>query len=102
MVEQREATGRSGDTEPLERRDMILYRGDWEELQELLAGTRIKPTTFIRMLVRRTIRRIQAAKAGVERPVEGIDERLVSDIERANTELPIAGGNPDELGSNLV
>lgn len=81
--------------EKLERRDMVLYVGDWDELGELLAPTRITRTEFIRLLLRRTIRRIQAAKAGMERPVEDIeDDKLIDNIERAagpNTELPAQG-----------
>lgn len=74
------------ETEKLERRDIMLYAGDWEELRLLLAATRVTPTAFVRALVRRTIRRIQAAKAGEERPVEDIDEQLITNVERGQSE----------------
>lgn len=74
------------ETEKLERRDIVLYKGDWEDLRILLASTRVTPTAFIRALVRRTIRRIEAAKAGAERPVEDIDEQLVTNVERGQSE----------------
>jgi len=74
------------ESEALERHDIVLYKGDWEDLRVLLASTRVTPTAFIRALVRRTIRRIEATKAGMERPVEeDIDDRLVNNIEHGDT-----------------
>jgi hypothetical protein len=70
---------RSG--EKLVRRDMVLYDGDWERLQLLLATTRVSPTEFIRRLVRKTILRIESARAGLEQPVEDIDVRTIDAIE---------------------
>lgn len=102
MVELKKARGRSGEREPLERKDAVLFKGDWATLQELLAGTRVKPTEFIRVLVRRTIRRIQATRAGMERPVEDIDERLITELERTNREQSTQGSQPGQSRTDLV
>lgn len=67
--------------EKLERKDVVLYDGDFDRLRELLAATHVTPTEFIRRLVRRTILRIEAARAGAERPVEDIDVRIVNSLE---------------------
>jgi hypothetical protein len=45
--------------EELEQKFILLYKGDWDILKEVLASTRITPTEFIRKLVRRTIIRIK-------------------------------------------
>jgi hypothetical protein len=42
--------------EPLEKRLILLFKGDWVALERLLAG-RMTPTEFIRRSVRRTIRK---------------------------------------------
>ena len=76
---------RKSSGEKLERKDLILYAGDWDRLGELLAPTRVTRTEFIRRLVRKTILRIEAARAGIERPVEDIDARsLDATIESAS------------------
>ena len=46
--------------EPLERRDIQLYKGDWLLLQEILAPAKVSPTEFIRKLVRTTILKVKA------------------------------------------
>lgn len=41
--------------EPLERRDVQLFKGDWEILGEIVRPLGLTPTEFIRKLVRKTI-----------------------------------------------
>jgi hypothetical protein len=49
--------------EPLEKKDVILFLGDWDRLATILAPRKVKPTVFIRRLVRRTIESIEARAA---------------------------------------
>jgi hypothetical protein len=42
--------------EPLEKKLILLFRGDWKALEELLAK-RMTPTEFIRRIVRKTIQK---------------------------------------------
>lgn len=79
-------------SERLIRRDMVLYEGDWERLQGLLGSTRVTPTEFIRRLVRKTILRIESARAGTERPVEDIDVRTIESIESGDQQPAIDSG----------
>lgn len=47
--------------EPLDPRGREIqpYRGDWERLEEILKPRKIKPGTFIREMIRRTIRQVE-------------------------------------------
>lgn len=65
---------------PLEKKDIILYEGDWDRLAEILGPTKIKPTVFIRELVRKTIARIEAKAAETHRPVTEIKDDDLGDI----------------------
>lgn len=46
--------------EPLEKKDVILFKGDWARLEEILRPRKIKPTVFIRKLVRQKLQEIEA------------------------------------------
>lgn len=56
--------------EPLERKKINLYQGDWERLSEILTTKRISPTFFIRRLVRRTLLSIEARAEAQAKPLE--------------------------------
>jgi hypothetical protein len=58
--------------EPLEKKDVILFLGDWERLATILAPRKVKPTVFIRRLVRRTIESIEARAALMAQPTPEI------------------------------
>lgn len=58
--------------EPLERRDVQLFKGDWETLREILPKG-LTPTEFIRRLVRRTI-----VRAKTKIPRSQIDDITIS------------------------
>ncbi len=60
--------GRRAD-EPLEKRDMILFKGDWDKLVAFLSPRKVKPTVFIRHLVRNKIREIEARTDLQSKPV---------------------------------
>ena len=69
--------------EPLEKKDVILFQGDWDRLREILASAKITPTQFIRALVRKKIREIEArvndiAKTGPEVSHDELDLDLDS------------------------
>lgn len=55
--------------EPLEKKDVSLFIGDWDRLAAVLAPRRISPTVFIRKLVRRTLTQIEAKAAFDAKPV---------------------------------
>jgi hypothetical protein len=57
--------------EELEKKLILLYKGDWIRLQEIL-GRRITPTEFIRRVVRRTINRAYEKRNQVARSTEDV------------------------------
>lgn len=54
--------------EPLEKKDIILFKGDWEALRNILAPRKVTPTVFIRALVRKKLREIEAKTNMVAKP----------------------------------
>jgi hypothetical protein len=40
-------------------REILPYRGEWERLAEILAPKKIRPSTFLREVIHRTIRRAE-------------------------------------------
>jgi hypothetical protein len=60
--------------EPLEKKDVILFAGDWDELAALLAPFKIKPTVFIRQLVRKKLAQIKSAAAEQARPTPELQD----------------------------
>jgi len=68
------------ESEPLEKKDIILFHGDWDRLAAILAPVRIKPTVFIRHLVRKKILEIEA-KAGLEaKPVAELTDDDLAEL----------------------
>lgn len=64
--------GRRAD-EPLEKKDIILFKGDWDELTAILAPRKVKPTVFIRALVRQKLNEIKARADIHSKPVAEVD-----------------------------
>jgi hypothetical protein len=62
---------------PLEKKDVILFLGDWDRLAAILAPRKVKPTVFIRRLVRRTIESIEARAALMAQPTPDIPDDLL-------------------------
>jgi len=58
--------------EELERKLILLYKGDWQLLQEILAG-RLTPTEFIRRAVRKTIERAHEKRRAVARNIPDVE-----------------------------
>lgn len=62
---------------PLEKRkNLLLYVGDWERLERILAPSKISPTKFIRELVHRSLNRIEARAQDSFKNVEINDDDL--------------------------
>lgn len=78
---------------PLEKKDIILYEGDWDKLATILAPRKVKPTYFIRELVHRTIARIEAQAQDTFKTVEISNDDLA-----AGLDLPLGEGEPVESG----
>ena len=79
--------------EPLEKRDVILFKGDWEELVSYLAPLKVRPTVFIRMLVRKKILEIRERANAQARPTPELSD---DDIEQFGlTESP-ESSEPEE------
>jgi len=68
-------------SEPLEKKDIILFRGDWDELAAILAPLKIKPTVYIRALVRKNLIRIRAAAAEKARPTPELSDADLRDLD---------------------
>lgn len=58
--------------EPLEKKKVTFYAGDWDELASILAPHKIKPTVFVRQLLRKKLAYIRAAAAEKARPLPEI------------------------------
>jgi hypothetical protein len=56
--------------EPIEKKKIGLFEGDFERLAEILAPKKVTPSVFIRHLVRRKLRQLEAALGEIARPVE--------------------------------
>lgn len=59
--------------EPLDRKKISLFEGDFERLADLLAAKNIPPSVFIRHLVRRKLRQLEAILNEVSRPTGDLD-----------------------------
>lgn len=68
-------------SEPLEKKDIILFKGDWEELATILAPHKIKPTVYIRMLVRKNLNRIRSAAAEAAQPIPELTDDDIRDLD---------------------
>jgi hypothetical protein len=78
--------------QPLEirGREVRLYKGDWDRLEEILAPHRLKPSAFIRELVSKKIRQIEETQT---QPMEtAYDDRSdeLADI------ITTAASDPDQ------
>jgi hypothetical protein len=60
--------------EPLEKKDLNLFAGDWEELESILKPKKISVSVYIRKLIRRNIQQIKSKAADTYRPVPETDE----------------------------
>lgn len=60
-------------TAELEKKDIILFKGDWAELDAILAPRKITVTQFIRELVHRKLMQIKAAAQDTHKVVETPD-----------------------------
>jgi hypothetical protein len=76
--------------EPLDKRkNLTLFQGDWERLDELLKPTGVATGTFLRLLVRKKIVQLEAAANAAAGPTEPIDPSfLVESLESSGP--PIA------------
>ena len=83
--------GRKED-EPLEKKKVNLYQGDWDRLSEILAARKISPTFFIRRLVRRTLLSIQARSLEVAQNVETDDDVVRSALADSESIEPSEAG----------
>lgn len=78
------------DTAELEKKDIILVKGDWAELDLLLAPTKITVTQFIRHLVHNKIAQIKSRGQDQHKQVETPDVLAGTDI----SDLPHTDGYP--------
>ena len=60
--------------EPLEKKKVTFYAGDWDELASFLAPYKIKPTVFVRQLLRKKLSYIKAAAAEKARPLPELSD----------------------------
>lgn len=74
--------------EPLEKKDIILFKGDWAELEAILAPRKVKPTVFIRHLVRKKILEIKERTNSVSRPTPELTD---DDLDTIGLELTTGG-----------
>ena len=70
--------------EPLDKRkNLTLFMGDWERLEELLRPTGVATGVFLRLLVRKKIVQLEAAANDAAGPTESIDpEFLINHLEQ--------------------
>lgn len=79
---------------PLEKKDVILYEGDWDELASYLTPRKIKPTVFIRELVHKKVLQIRAASAEQHRPTPELTDDDIASL--GLDTLPAGAGESDE------
>lgn len=60
--------------EPLEKKDLNLFAGDWEELEAILKPRKVSVSVFIRKLIRQKILQIKSRAADTYRPVPETDD----------------------------
>lgn len=75
---------------PLEKRkNLILVKGDWQRLERICSPAGIKPTTFIRELLHKTLARIESRAQDLAQPVELAHDILtdanLTDLDRDDT-----------------
>lgn len=78
--------------EPIEKKKIALFVGDFERLAEILATKNVPPSVFIRHLVRRKLRQLEAALGEISKPVETDLNDIIS---RARLET-ITGASGDD------
>ena len=83
--------------EPLEKKDIILFKGDWEALRVILAPRKITPTVFIRALVRKKLREIEAKTNLLAQPGPELkdDDLELGDLAAAQSVDGGQGGEPE-------
>lgn len=64
----------------LEKKDIILYKGDWADLAAILKPRRITPTVFIRELVHRKLLQIKSATQDTHNTLELPDVLADTDL----------------------
>jgi hypothetical protein len=69
--------------EPLDKRkNLTLFLGDWERLEELLRPTGVPTGVFLRLLIRKKIVQLEAAANDAAGPTEPLDPSfLVESLE---------------------
>lgn len=87
------AMGRKSE-EPIEKKKLALFVGDFERLGEILAPRNVTPSVFIRHLVRRKLRQLEAVMDAVSRPTGDID--LDDIIQSASTDPAADAGESTE------
>lgn len=78
--------------EPLEKKDIILFQGDWDELAAILAPFKIKPTVFIRQLVRKKLAQIKSAAAERAQPTPELTD---DDLDFSDATESSESGEPE-------
>jgi hypothetical protein len=69
-------------SEPLDKRkNLLLYKGDWERLEDLLFPTGIPIGVFLRQLVRKKILQLEAVKNEHSRPVHADASEFIESLE---------------------
>lgn len=61
----------------LERRELLLFKGDWDRLDEILRPRKIAPTQFIRELIHKKLRQIDDRASQTHKNLETIDVSTV-------------------------
>lgn len=56
---------------PLEMKKLYLFKGDWDRLSEIIAPARLKPSRFIRHLIRKKIIELESALAEAPQATAG-------------------------------
>lgn len=80
---------------PLEKKDVILFEGDWDELTAYLAPLKIKPTVFIRALVHKKLLEIRAKAAEQQRPTPELSDDFINELAADATESTPDGGTDE-------
>jgi len=81
--------------EPLDKRkNLTLFQGDWERLEELLNPIGIPTGVFLRQLVRKKILQLEAAKNDVARPTGDINvDTLIANLDsQSAAKQPVKSG----------
>lgn len=75
--------------EPLDKRkNLILFRGDWERLEYLLHPTGVPTGVFLRQLVRKKITQLEAAANAAAGPTADINaDELIQSLESSGPQV---------------